>query len=249
MLNKYDYAYNHEISIIHRINPLIKLWCFVLFFISCFLKYNNIVFFSTIISIFMMLIFSNIKLNKYLKVIWVNKYIFIFIYFLLRFLNVDSFDINVILFKLMFGILFVYLIIYTTSKEKLAKCLASFVDQFNFIRLSKKKLIAFFSNIINFVLLLGKEVNLLFESNSLKGNDLYFLSIIQKIKYLCKSFKLIYNNAKIKNIKRKDSMKYRFFDVALPFEYKYRNKLNVIDFILLGFYIFIFVYYIVKVIR
>ena len=105
-----------------------------------------------------MLIFSNIKLNKYLKVILVNKYIFIFIYFLLRFLNVDSFDINVILFKLMFGILFVYLIIYTTSKEKLAKCLASFVDQFNFIRLSKKKLIAFFSNIINFVLLLGKEV-------------------------------------------------------------------------------------------
>ena len=164
-------------------------------------------------------------------------------------MNVDSFDINVILFKLMFGILFAYLIIYTTSKEKLAKCLASFVDQFNFIRLSKKKLIAFFSNIINFVLLLGKEVNLLFESNSLKGNDLYFLSIIQKTKYLCKSFKLIYNNAKIKNIKRKDSMKYRFFDVALPFEYKYRNKLNVIDFILLGFYIFIFVYYIVKVIR
>ena len=106
MLNKYDYAYNHENSIIHRINPLIKFWCFVLFFISCFFKYNNIVFFSTIISVFVMLILSNIRLNKYLKVIWLNKYLLIFIYFLLRFLKVDAFYINVILFKVMFGILY-----------------------------------------------------------------------------------------------------------------------------------------------
>lgn len=249
MLNKYDYVYNHENSIIHHINPLIKLWCFVLFLISCFFKYNNIVFFSTIISVFVMLILSNIRLNKYLKVIWLNKYLLIFIYFLLRFLKVDAFYINVILFKVMFGILFIYIIVYTTPKEQLVKSFANFIDQFNFIRLSKKKIIAFFSNIINFILLFGKEINLLFESNSVKGNDLYFLSIIQKTKYFCKSFKLIYNNTRNKNIKRKENIKYHYFDVNLPFEYKYRNKLNIFDFILIGFYIFIFIFYIIKVIK
>ncbi len=247
MLDRYLVTYNHEESVTHNINPLNKIIIFILYIIACFFPYNPVIFISMLVSVFILMILSNITILKYLQVLWFYRYIFLIIYFFFYATGMEILYVNVLLFKIIFGVLFWYVLLFTIKKEDLAKSLGFIFNIFNFIGLSFNKISNFFSNIINFILIFIDQTNNLFEINAIKGNDIYFKTIIGKIKFFFKNYKTIYSNTKKINNDRKDSLKYRLYDVDSKKIYKYRSKLNVFDYLLIIVYVFIYVYYIVKV--
>lgn len=243
MLDKYLISYNHEESIIHNINAVVKIISFVLYLIACFFKFDNILFIFFISWNFMLLLLSNISILRYLKVLWKYKYLLIILYYLLYCMNLGLVFVNVIIFKVIFALLNFYMIIFTTKKEDLCKGLGLIFNVFK----NKKIVSNFFNNIYSFFIIFIEEVNITFEMNCLKGTDCCFVTIIDKIRIFGIYFKDIFNNAKIKNNQRKLCMKYRLFDLKESDNYKYYNKLTVFDYILVLFYICLYVYYIIKV--
>ena len=247
MLDKYLISYNHEESVTHNINPLNKIIMFILYIIACFFPYNSVIFISMLVSVFILMILSNIPLIKYLQVLWFYRYIFLIIYFFFYATGMELFYVNVLLFKILFGVLFWYVILFTIKKDDLAKSLGSVFNIFNIIGISFNKISNFFSNIFNFILIFIDQTNNLFEINAIKGNDIYFVTIIGKIKFFFKNLKTIYNNSKEINKNRREGLKYRLYDAESKKMYKYRSKINVFDYLLIIVYVFIYVYYIVKV--
>lgn len=247
MLDKYLVTYNHEESVTHNINPLTKIIIFILYIITCFFPYNPVIFISMLVSVFILMILSNIPLKKYLQVIWFHRYFLLIIYFFFYATGMELLYINVLTFKIIFGILFWYILLYTIKKEDLAKSFGFIVNIFNIIGISFNKISNFFSNIINFIVIFVDQTNNYFEINAIKGNDVYFKTIIGKIRFFFKNFKTIYNNTKTINKNRNEELKYRLYDIDSKKMYKYRSKLNVFDYLLIIVYVFIYVYYIVKV--
>ena len=49
MLDKYMFSYNYEESVLHNVNPVVKFVAFFLFVISCFFRFNVILFFVDMI--------------------------------------------------------------------------------------------------------------------------------------------------------------------------------------------------------
>ncbi|MBQ4030954.1 MAG: hypothetical protein II625_04295, partial [Bacilli bacterium] len=75
MLDSDAYTYNYEESIIHSMNAMLKIISFILFIISCFFKFDLVLFMSSMIWVFVLMIISNVRLTKYLKVIYRYKYL------------------------------------------------------------------------------------------------------------------------------------------------------------------------------
>ena len=242
MLDKSLVSYNHEESITHNINPLLKIVIFILFIIACFFPYDPIIFISLLVSVFILIILSNISLLKYLQIIWFFRYIFLVIYFFFYAKGMELFYINILLLKLMFVLLFLYVILFTVKIEDLSESLGAFFNIFK-----NNKIQMFFSNIFNYILIFIDQTNKLFEVSALKGNDYYFSIMFSKINYFLKNYREISNKAKEINKLRRQDMAYRMYDINSKKIYKYRSKLNVFDYLLIIVYMFIYVYYIVKV--
>ena len=226
MLDRYMVSYNYEESILHNLNPVVKFISFILFVISCFFKFNAILFFLDMIWIFALILLSNIKLIKYLIVIWNYKYFLIFIYIYLFSKNLEIIYINMVLFKVIACLLYFYLILFTTTKKDYTKGLG-IIFGFNNI----KKVSNFFNKIylffVNFVILNNEKQ----EIYSIKGNDRIFISFINKvylfIRFLGTNIRDSINKVKYDN----DNMKYLLYNDKYVSKYKYRNKLNIFDYI------------------
>ena len=174
MLDKYMVSYNYEESILHNLNPVIKFISFILFVISCFFKFNIVLFFLDMIWIFVLLLLSNISLIKYLTVIWNYKYFLIFIYIFLFSKNMEIIFINVVLFKIIACLLYFYLILFTTTKKDFTKGLGIIFGFNNIKRVSNffNKIYMFF---VNFVILNNEKQ----EIYSIKGKDRTFISFFK----------------------------------------------------------------------
>ncbi len=242
MLDKSLVSYNHEESITHNINPLLKIIMFILYIIACFFPYNPIILISMLISVFILMILSNISLLKYLQVLWFFRYLFLIIYFFFYSKGMDIFYINILLFKVMFAVLFLYIILFTVKRDDLSESLGAFFNIFK-----NNKIQQFFSNNFNYINIFIDQTNKLYEVSALKGQDYYFSMIFSKISFFFKNYKEIKRKSKEINKQRRQDMAYRMYDANSKRLYKYRSKLNVFDYLLIIVYVFIYVYYIVKV--
>ena len=99
MLNKLDYSYNNENSLIHKINPSIKLLGLLFYVLFCLLKYNNYLFICNVTIVFCLILFSNVDAKRYLKILFRWFFILLFLYVLMYSQNMVIRDINVIVFK------------------------------------------------------------------------------------------------------------------------------------------------------
>ena len=52
MLNRLDYSYNGEESIVHRLNPVVKIFGLIVYVLICLLKFNYLLFIVSIVSVF-----------------------------------------------------------------------------------------------------------------------------------------------------------------------------------------------------
>ena len=151
MLNKYDYLYNGEESLLILINPVIKLFGLFIYILLILLKFNRLLFIINIGLVFLLILLSNVKLTKYLKIIWKLKYLIILLYAYLYYKNLEIVEINIIIFKLIFLLMYIWVIIYTTNKEELSRGLSIILNKINLIGIPIKKITMFFINVYSFI--------------------------------------------------------------------------------------------------
>ena len=113
MLNKLDYSYNNEDSYVHKLNPSIKMIGLLFYVLFCLLKYNNYLFIVNLAVIFVLVLFSNVDYKRYLKVLWNWKFLLIFLYVFLYSQEMVIRDINIIIFKILFFLLYFKCLIYS----------------------------------------------------------------------------------------------------------------------------------------
>ena len=114
MLNKYNYLYNGEESILNIINPVVKLFGLFVYFILILLKFNYLLFMINIGIVFVLILISNVSFKKYIYIIWKLKYFLILLYLCLYCKNLELIEINMIVFKIMFLILYFNVILFIT---------------------------------------------------------------------------------------------------------------------------------------
>jgi len=247
MLNSFDYSYYSEESIIHRLNPVVKIVGLIVYVFLCLLKFNNLLFIISTCFIFLLLLLSNIRMIKYLKTVWKLKYLIIVLYIMMIHHNMALFDINVIVFKLVFVVLYIRMMLFTTSKIDLGKGFAIVVDMFNLIGFSLKKITMFFINIFIYPAVFIETYIEIFTNLEIKGEDYTHTNLIVKYKLFFKNIRMVFNITNDKMKLRKMCMKYRFYKSSVKSQYKYRNKLCIFDYIFIIVNIGLLVFYILKV--
>ncbi len=247
MLNKLDYSYNNEESIIHRLNPVVKIFGLFIYVLICMLKFNNILFIVNVSLVFGLILLSNISILRYLKVVWKLKYILVVMYAYMIHKDMIFTDMNILVFKFVFLILYVSLIVYTTTKEDLGRGGALSINMFNLIGISLKKISSFITNVVTFLEYLIINTNDIFTNLEIKGKDYTHSNIIMKIKMFFSNINLVFKKTKDKMKLRKNDMKYRMYDGNVKSQYKYRNKLCIFDYLFIILNIGMIIFYILKV--
>ncbi len=247
MLNRLDYSYNNEESIIHRLNPVIKMFGLFIYVLICLLKFNNILFIVNISIVFMMLLLSNIKIIKYFKVVWKLKYILIIMYAFMYHKEMSFIDMNVIAFKFVFFMLYGVMLVYTTTKEDLGKGGANAINMFNIIGISLRKISSFITNIFAFFLIWIDTYNEVFTNLEIKGHVYTHSNVIDRLKLFLKNIKLVFKKCKSKMKSRINDMKYKLYRGNVKSKYKYRRKLCIFDYLFIILNIGMIVFYILKV--
>ena len=243
MLDKYMVSYNYEESIVHNINAMVKIITFIFFVISCFFKFNLLIFISSLVWVFFLIMLSNISIIKYLKVLWNYKYLLLLIYFILRSSISEMILVNIIFFKIVFCLLYFYLILFSTTRKDFVNSLS---DIFGFV-FNKKKVANFFDNMYCFVYFLIEEINEDDELNSIKGNDRVFKGVITRSIIYFSGLKNYVSDSKSRVDSLNKNKINMLYNDSYYSKYRYRSKLNVFDYILILFFVFIYVYYIIKV--
>ena len=246
MLNKLDYSYNNENSVIHKINPSIKLLGLCFYVLFCLLKYNNYLFICNVTLVFILILFSNIDFKRYLKVLWNLKYILILLYVVLYSNNMVIRDINIIIFKILFFFLYFKCLLFTTTREELGKGGSVLLNLFNLIGLSLRRIAINISNIFSFMGFFIDTWKYYYSNINIKGGCAD-LSIFDKVIAFFREFRNIWHVSREKSKQRKKDLLDKLYDKHLQSAYKYRYKLKWYDYLFVIIYIAMLIFYIWKV--
>jgi len=246
MLNKLDYSYNNENSFIHRINPSIKILGLCFYVLFCLLKYNNYLFIVNIALVFSLILFSNVDVKRYLKVVWDWKFILIFLYVLLYSQEMEIVDINIIIFKILFFLMYFKCLIFTTTREEFGKGGSVLLNLFNLIGLSLRRIAIKISNFFSFFYFFFDSFKEYYRTVNAKGGCADS-SLVDEIVLFFKEFKNIFKLARDKSKQRKKDLLNKMYDKHLQPYYKYRYKLKWYDYLFVIIYIAMLVFYVWKV--
>ena len=247
MLNRLDYSYNGEESIVHRLSPVVKILGLIVYVLICLLNKEYLLFAISTGFVFMLLLLSNIKIIKYLKIVGKLLLKLIAMYIIMRSKDIALFDMCIVMCKFVFSILYIMMIVYTTTKNDLGIGSARILDIFNLIGISFKKISSFFTSIFVYPGVFIDTYIAVFTNLEIKGKDYTYSNVTDRVELLVKNIKIVFKKTNDKMKSRKVNMKYRLYKSNVKSQYKYRNKLCIFDYIFIIVNIGMLVFYIVKV--
>ncbi len=247
MLNRFMYSFCGEVSCVHRINPVIKLLGLFVYVLICLLRFDNILFVCNISFVFMLMLLSNIDMMRYLKVVWRLKYVIIIAYFMMYHFNMDLINMNIVVFKFVFFVLYLSVIVFTTTRESIGKACSKIVNLFNLVGLGESRISIFIIDLFVYAQCFMESYKDRIINSEIKGIVYNHSNIIEKWKIKASNFKFVLDDTKEKMLARKNDMKYRMYDNKVKKKYRYKNKLCVFDYIYVILNIGMIVFYILKV--
>lgn len=247
MLNKLDYSYNGENSILNQVHPVVKFWGYFVYIVLCLVKFDQILFICNLSFVFLLLLLSNVRFTKYLKVVWKLKYILCLLYAFMYHKQMAFIDMNIVVFQFLFFILYGWMIVYSTTMDDIGRGSSIILNLFNFFGISIKSISLFITNLFVFKDYFIDSYNDFFKKLEVEGIVYSDSTIFTKMFLFIKNFKRIWLISICKMKLRKQDLKYRMFDKKSKSKYKYRNKLCFFDYIYVFITLGMLIYYIVKV--
>ncbi len=231
-------------SSIHKLNPVIKLLCFLLFLVpiigSMSIKLHVVILFFIV----MLLYSSHVPLRFYFNMLYGLRYVYIVILFALASKGLSLEEAIVILIKVSSIIEYLALIFYTTSPSELKYAIEKTLKPFNIFNFNLGNVSNKIVGIINFFPLLFTTEYEVLKSASARGMDYFHSDIIARIGALACSFKntLRITLEKIQTIKFASEL--RMYSVT-KFRTNLRtNKVNFYALLILLIHLVFIAYYI-----
>lgn len=242
MLNRL-YFYKDGTSFVYRLNPIVKLFGFFIFFLSCFFEFNVVLVGYSFGLVLFLILFSNISFKYFFSSLWRRKYFLIFLYALL-FHFLEFRIVNLIFCKVLFLYLYALVIFYSTSFGDFIKGFYFLFNFFNVFGIKRVKIQIFFSKIFFYYNEFKYSFYLYFYLNELKGKDFYFYNGLSRSWNYLKNFRKIHVYVKNGYNEYFQLFLDKQLDKRKGNSYNYLNKFKLRDYIFIGLNLLIIVYYV-----
>lgn len=232
-------------SSIHKLNPVLKLFLFLLAIILMILSSSLEIITFLLLLVFIMMLMSFVPFKYYLNAIWSLRYILILIAFICAYFRLNITETIVYLEKLIILVEYLNILAFTTSPSESVYGIERFLSLFNIFFLRLSGVAVKINNMIRYVpFFLSVEYKTL-KSCASRGFDYYRANIIDRFFMF---FKIYPNIRRLVNLK--------FKEVALCSELKlynirkyrtnYRvNRVGLFDMLLLIFHLMLIYAYLV----
>lgn len=233
-------------SIIHRLNPVIKLIDFiiaVLLLIFTNSLYINIFVFALVL--FMMLL-SYVPFRYYLKTFWSLRYIYIFLAFLLSYLGCSMQQCLVYILKLISVVEYLNILAYTTSPSESEYGVEKFLSFFNFLFLPVSKISSKINRALRYIpLMLVVEYKTL-KAQASRGIDYYHSNIFGRMNAIFNVWGNVRRLTKAKNKEIAFASELKLYNIKI-YRTNYRtNRVGFYDLFFTSFHLILVYAYIVE---
>ena len=174
-------SYYPEKSIIHSINPLIKIISILILLLSIFINSN--IYIAVIILLFIILIslFAKLPYNTYLKVLYGLKYIILFTIAIYLLFNYNLLDVSVIVLRLYSIVLYTTIITMTTSHKEMTRGIEMFLYPFSLLGLNVNKVSLMLTLALRFIPTILTQADKIMKSQRSRGIDYNSYEINKKL--------------------------------------------------------------------
>ena len=247
MLSRGWTAYCEGDSIVHKLHPSLKIFGLFCFLLLCVLKYNNYLFIANITIVFILVLFSNVDIVLYFKKIWKMKFLLIILYFVLYRLGMSITNINVLMFKIVFFVLYWNVIKYTTTRLDISKGIANIFNVFNFLGYNIRKLVIKLSNLFSSNRFFSLSSNEYVNSLDVRGDVYSQSNIVSKVRKYFTNYSEIIKEKRNKKKERRASIDRHLYNKKRIVSFKYLYRYKFIDYLFGIIYIVMITFYILKV--
>lgn len=179
--NKYFGSYYPVESNIHKLNPIIKLVCLLIFILTMIGSMNIKLHLVILFFVFMMIYYSNVPIRLYIGMLYGLRYVYIFLLFMLASKGLSLENAITIFIKISLIIEYLMLIFYTTSNSELKYSIEKVLNVFNVFNLKLSKISFILTTGITFFPILITTDLEVVKSASSRGLDYFHGDILSRL--------------------------------------------------------------------
>jgi len=160
MLNNITFGrYYHKNSLLHQMNPLVKIICTFLYVLIVILFKDLVFLILLLFFVILIMLMSKIVPIVYLKAVWSLKYFILVVLLLNLLIQPETLDVIFPVFRLILIILYSTLLTITTSPNQLAKGLEQFMAPLKILNVPVKQISLNLVHAIRFIPVVIDNVN------------------------------------------------------------------------------------------
>ena len=232
-------------SRIHRMNPLAKIICIILYMIALFITYELVPNIILTVLLLILILNSNVPFKKYFKLLLGIRWLIIFVFIINLIFKNNLYETFIIILRLIYAVLDTSVLIYTTKTNDITYGLEMLLKPLQIFKLPVSKMALSISIAIHFLPNMIDQGNKIIKSQVSRGIDLYSYSIKEKIislkSLIIPMFILTFKQAD--NLA--DIMEVRLYDINKTRKHLV-NKWGIYDIFLILVYLFILIAIVVK---
>ena len=233
-------------SLIHRLNPVMKLFNFVLAIIIICLPSSIYVHIFLLSLVIIMTFMSYVPFRFYLKTIWSVRYIYILIAFFCLYFDTTLNECLIYIMKFTIIIEYLNLIAYTTSPSENIYGIERFLNLFNFLYLPVTKLAFRLDSILRFIPLYQSVEYKTYKACSSRGIDYFHANIFGRIYARIKTETSILRLVRLKGKEINTFIEMRLFNEKIKRTNYRTNKISYIDIFFCLFHIGLIIVYLIE---
>lgn len=243
--NKYFGSYYPVQSNIHKLNPIVKLVCLLIFILTMIGSMNLKLHVVILFFIFIMIYYSKVPIKFYINMLYGLRYIYIFLLFLLASKGLSLENAVVIFLKISLIIEYLALIFYTTSNSELKYSIERILNPINVFNLNLNKISYIITSIIVFFPILITTDLEVVKSASSRGLDYFHGDILSRLIVQKNTIKNTLRLTKDKLNKIKFMSNLKLFNTNKLRSNLNTNKFNYRDILLILVHLIFIAFYIV----
>ena len=229
-------------STIHRLNPIVKLINFILMILILLLTSSKEIHSFLFIYVLVTILLSYVPIKYYFNTFYSLRYVYLIIAFICYYLGLDFTTYLVYTSKLVIFVLYLNVIVFTTSPSETIYSIEKFLSLFNIFNLKVVKLATKINNILRYYpLYMNVKYKTLFAASS-RGIHIGFFNIIGKLK-------LHFRVKKLTRLRNKETLEYselRLYDINKHRTNYRTNKVGFYDILFLVFHLVLLYIYCIE---
>lgn len=222
-------------SIIHKLNPVIKLINFIIIVVLSIIS-NSIYINGFIFAlVFIMILLSYVPFKYYTNMIWSLRYFYILLAFICAYFNTTLNGCIVYLMKVTSIIEYLNILAFTTSPSESAYGIEKFLSFFNIFNVPISKISFKINSMLRYIPLCLSVENKVIKTASSRGIDYYHTNIFGRFRAYIKIHGNIKALIKNKNKQINDTYALRMFNLK---KYRTNYRTNKVGFYDIFFFLF-----------